>query len=42
MTELQKMRVRDWVKKWDIAIFTASFLVLAMLLIVLEHRGIIS
>lgn len=42
MTELQKMRVRDWVRKYDVALLTASFLVLAMLLIVLEHRGIIS
>jgi len=41
MTEIQKMRVRDWVKKYDIAIFTLSFLALALLLIVLEHKGII-
>ena len=41
MTELQKMRVRDWVKKYDIVILTLSFLVLSTILIVLEHKGII-
>tara|TARA_B100000902_G_scaffold351804_1_gene362021 strand:- start:100 stop:225 length:126 start_codon:yes stop_codon:yes gene_type:complete len=41
MTELQKMRVRDWVKKYDIMILTLSFLVLSTTLIVLEHKGII-
>ena len=41
MTELQKMRVRDWVKKYDIVILTLSFLVLSTILIVLEHKEII-
>ena len=41
MTTIQKMKVRDWVKKYDVVLLTLTFLVVGTLLIVLEHKGII-
>lgn len=41
MTTIQKMKVRDWVKKWDVLLLTLAFLALSVLLIVLEHEGVI-
>lgn len=41
MTFQQKMRLRDWVKKWDVLLITLAFLGISVLLIVLEHRELI-
>ena len=41
MTEIQKMRVRDWLKKYDIVIIFLTFMISCVTLIALEARGIL-
>ena len=41
MTTIQKMKIRDWVKKYDVLLATLAFLIIITILIVLEHKQII-
>ncbi len=41
MTTTQKMKVKDWVKKYDVLLATLTFLMITTTLIVLEHKEII-
>lgn len=41
MTTIQKMKIRDWVKKYDVLLATLTFLIIITILIVLEHKQII-
>jgi len=41
MTEMQKWRFKNHWYKWSVAYVTAGFLVFSILMIALEHRGII-
>ena len=41
MTEMQKWRFRKHCEKWNVAYLTVGFLVFSVLVIALEHKGII-
>lgn len=41
MTEMQKWRFKNHWYKWSVAYVTTGFLVFSVLMIALEHRGII-